>query len=100
VHYLKLADVCERLSIQPDLLHLLQDESLIEVKTTIDGEAVVSSDDAERLRIICLLMREMEVNLAGVEIILHLREDVISMQHQFDEILRTLVEELKQQMRR
>jgi MerR family transcriptional regulator/heat shock protein HspR len=40
-------------------------------------------------------MREMDVNLPGVEVILHMREDLFSMHKQFDEILRALVEELR-----
>ena len=42
----------------------------------------------------------MDVNLAGAGVILHLREDLRAMQRQFDEILRTLVDELRQRLNR
>jgi hypothetical protein len=35
------------------------------------------------------------VNLAGVEVIMEMRENLIRMQRQFDQILETLVKELK-----
>lgn len=95
MRYLKLREVCIQLSIDEDLLATLSSEGLVEVKNTLDDEPVVSVADAERLRVIVLLMREMDVNLPGVEVILHMREDLFSMHEQFDEILRTLVEELR-----
>ena len=95
VRYLKLREVCVHLEIDDDLLATLSREGLVEVKNTLDEEPVVSAADAERLRVIMLLMREMDVNLAGVEVILHMREDLFSLHKQFDEILRTLVEELR-----
>jgi len=51
------------------------------------------------VRLIALLMREMEVNLAGVEVILHMREDQLAMRRQFDEVLRGLVGELRKRIR-
>jgi MerR family transcriptional regulator/heat shock protein HspR len=95
VRYLKLREVCLRLEIDDDLLAQLSHEGLVEVKNTLEDEPVVSAADAERLRVIVLLMREMDVNLPGVEVILHMRDDLFSMHRQFDEILRTLVEELR-----
>lgn len=95
MRYLKLRDVCVRLEIDDELLATLSREGLVEVKNTLDEEPVVSPSEAERLRVIMLLMREMDVNLPGVEVILHMRDDLFSMQSQFDEILRTLVEELR-----
>jgi MerR family transcriptional regulator/heat shock protein HspR len=95
VRYLKLREVCIQLKIDEELLSTLSREGLVDVKNTSEDEPVVSAADAERLRVIVLLMKEMDVNLAGVEVILHMREDMFSMHRQFDEILRTLVEELR-----
>jgi MerR family transcriptional regulator/heat shock protein HspR len=73
-------------------------EELIVVKHTTEGEAVVSEADAERLGMIVRLMRELDVNLAGVEVILHMREEVVSMQRQFDEVMHSLVDELRKRL--
>jgi MerR family transcriptional regulator, heat shock protein HspR len=70
-----------------DLVHSVEDES--------EQERVFPPDQVERIRIINNLVRDLEVNLAGVEVILAMRENMIRMQRQFDEILEILVQELK-----
>ena len=42
-----------------------------------------------------LLIKEMGVNLEGAEVALHMREEMIAMQRQFNELLRLLGKELK-----
>jgi len=42
-----------------------------------------------------LLIEEMGVNLEGAEVVLHMREQMIAMQRQFNELLRLLRHELK-----
>lgn len=95
MRYLKVREVCVHLDIDDELLSTLCHEGLVEVKNTLEDEPVVSAVDAERMRVIVLLMREMDVNLAGVEVILHMRDDLLAMHKQFDEVLRTLIEELR-----
>lgn len=99
-HYLRLEEVRVQLSIDDALLHEVCAEGLVEVRQTGNDEPEISAEDAERLRVIVVLMREMDVNLAGAEVILHLCDDLRGMQRQFDEILRTLVEELRQRLGR
>jgi MerR family transcriptional regulator/heat shock protein HspR len=80
------------------LLRQACDEGLIEVTRGGDQDDLLSSEHAERLRLIAVLMRDLDVNLAGVEVILHMREDLRSMHRQFDEILRDLVAELRRRV--
>ena len=47
------------------------------------------------MRVAHLLIEEMGVNLEGAEVALHMREQMIAMQRQFNEILRLLGRELK-----
>ena len=98
MRYLKVSEVCVDLKVDEDLLRALEDEGLIEVKRTADDEAVISAADAERLRVSVVLLREMDVNLAGVEVVLQMRENLLAMHRQFDEILRSLVDELRKRM--
>ena len=42
-----------------------------------------------------LLIEEMGVNLEGAEVALHMREQMIAMQRQFNELLRLLGQQLK-----
>ena len=77
----------------------LEAEDLVQsVEAESEPERVFPLDQVERIRIINNLMRELEVNLAGVEVILAMRENMIRMQRQFDEILDILVRELKGRM--
>lgn len=99
LRYLKLREVCVELEVGDDLLNTLCGEGLIEVKHSLEDEAVLSVEEAEKLRVITVLMREMEVNLAGVEVILHMREDLRSMQAQFDEILHVMVAEVRKRIK-
>lgn len=77
-------------------LKRLEDEDLVRsVQVESIEENVFPPDQVERIRIICNLVEELEVNLPGVEVILSMRENMILMQHQFQEILTALVKELK-----
>ncbi len=50
--------------------------------------------DMERLRLAKILVEEMGVNLAGVEVILRMRQNMIEMRTQFDAILEDLAQRL------
>jgi MerR family transcriptional regulator/heat shock protein HspR len=99
MRYFKLREICEELEVGDELLATLASEGLVEVKRSTEDEPVISADQAEKLRVITVLMRDMEVNLAGVEVILHMREDLCSVRSQFDEILQALVSELQRRLR-
>lgn len=99
MRYLKVQEVCAELGVDDRLLAAVCEEGLIHIKRTADDEMVVSAEDAERLRLVVLL-GEMDVNLPGAEVILHMREEILAMRSQFDEILRALVEELRRKLQR
>jgi MerR family transcriptional regulator/heat shock protein HspR len=98
VHYVRTSEIRARFEIEDSLLETLVSEELIVVKHTTEGEAVVSEADADRVGMIVRLMRELDVNLAGVEVILHMREELVSMQRQFDEVMHSLVDELRKRL--
>lgn len=95
--YVRLTEICARFAIDDTLLRQACAEGLVEV-STVEDEAMLSLDQAERLRLVAVLTRDLDVNLAGVEVILHMREDVRSRQRQFDTVLRDLVTELRRRM--
>ena len=69
-----------------DLLESLRDEGLFP-----DDE--LSSSEADELRVAIVLMREMGVNAAGVEVILRLRSRLVALQSRTEEALRLLLRE-------
>jgi MerR family transcriptional regulator/heat shock protein HspR len=52
-------------------------------------------DQVDRVRVARLLIEEMGVNMEGAEVALHMREQMIAMQRQFNELLRLLRQQLK-----
>ncbi len=97
--FLKVHEVCVQIHMDESTARQLAAEGLVEIRRPTSGvDEVVTADDAERLRVIAVLMNEMDVNLAGVEVILHMREELLSMRRQFDEVVATLVEEMKKEV--
>lgn len=97
--YLPLDEAAAESGLAVAFLQMLEREQLIELKRTLDDVVVISFHDLERARVISLLTEELEINLAGAEVILHMREDMIAMQRQFDVILSEVVTELKRGFR-
>ena len=93
--YLPLAEAAARLGCSADFIEALEREGLIDLKRTLDDVLVISVDGLERVRLVALLTEELEVNMPGAEVILHMRDDMIAMQRQFGEILASLVDEVK-----
>jgi MerR family transcriptional regulator, heat shock protein HspR len=88
--------VIEIFDFEEGFLAELEAEELVHsVEVEVGGERVFPLDQVERLRIISNLVRDLEVNLPGVEVILVMRENMILMQRQFDKIIEALVTELK-----
>jgi hypothetical protein len=98
--YLRLAHVLDELRVERELIDLLEADDLIRIKQSSEGEPVLSAEDAERVRVAHLLTTELEVNLAGAEVVLHMRDEIIAMQRQFAEILESLLHELRQRFPR
>src|SRR5262249_10092440 len=90
--YHKVADLMSQLHIDEAFLRQLEGEELIHLKQSSEGELVVSFEDAERVRVALMLIGELDVNLAGVEVIMHMREDMLAMQRQVADILDALVD--------
>lgn len=98
MHYIRVTQVITELSVQPEFLQQLEAEQLIHVKQSLEGEGLLSSEDVDRVRIAKLLMADLEVNLPGVEVVMHMRESMLAMHRQFAEVLDTLVAELRQRL--
>lgn len=94
--YYHRTQVLEIFEFDESFLDELESEELI-ICSQIDpsGSKLYDPNQFERLRIISNLTRELDVNLPGVEVILQMRENMLSMRRQFDQILYLLVQELK-----
>jgi MerR family transcriptional regulator/heat shock protein HspR len=93
--YVRLSEIAAQYGIDRGALERLAREELIEIKHTLDEEPVVSGEDVDKARLAMLLMNELDVNLAGAEVIVHMREEMLAMQRQFGKILETLIAEIR-----
>jgi len=82
--------------VHPQTLRLYEREGLIKPQRTSRQTRLLSEADVERLRAIMSLTQDMGVNLAGVEIILRMREQMEEMQATIEELLKRLYEKIQQ----
>jgi MerR family transcriptional regulator/heat shock protein HspR len=95
-NYYRKQQVIEIFGVQESFLDELEREELIKCAIVeCCQEKIYYLDQIERIRIISNLVNDLEVNLPGVEVILEMRQNMITMRHQFDQILEALVKEIK-----
>ena len=92
--YLRITEVIKICGVDEQFIADLERESLIR-PTVRQKQKVYSPDQVDRVRVARLLIEEMGVNLEGAEVALHMREQMIAMQQQFNELLRLLGQGLK-----
>ena len=85
-----ISAVAEQYQIHPQTLRLYEREGLLAPSRSEGNTRLYTDDDLERLEVILKLTRELGVNLAGVEIILNMREKMAGMQLQIEEFVSTL----------
>jgi MerR family transcriptional regulator, heat shock protein HspR len=97
--YWSLTEVTEIFQVNGGFITQLVEEDIVcPVCREGSSTRLFSVSDLEKLRIAKVLMEEMDVNLAGVEVILQMRQSMIAMRHQFDEILEEMVRHLKRHL--
>ncbi len=82
-----ISAVAEQYAIHPQTLRLYEREGLLKPSRTEGNTRLYTDEDLQRLEVILSLTRDMGVNLAGVEIILGLREKMQEMQKQMQEFV-------------
>ncbi len=93
-----ISAVAEQYEIHPQTLRLYEREGLLAPSRSEGNTRLYTDADLERLEIILKLTRELGVNLAGVEIILNMREKMEAMQRQMEGFVRTLNQELSERV--
>ncbi|MEO8041181.1 MAG: helix-turn-helix transcriptional regulator [Acidobacteriota bacterium] len=94
-----ISAVAELYDIHPQTLRLYEREGLLKPSRSVGNTRLYEDSDLERLEVILSLTRDLGVNLAGVEIILNMREKMDSMQREFErffEYLKTHAGEFSQ----
>ena len=79
-----ISAVAEEFELHPQTLRLYEREGLLKPSRSEGNTRLYTDADLERLELILSLTRDLGVNLAGVEIILNMREKMDAMQREFE----------------
>jgi MerR family transcriptional regulator/heat shock protein HspR len=86
----------ELVGMHPQTLRMYEQKGLVTPKRTAGNTRLYSEADLERLRLIQRLTTELGLNLAGVEAVLDLEEQLQRMQRQLEGLEREMREAIQQ----
>ena len=92
--YFTISIVSRMYGVHPQTLRLYEREGLLIPHRSEGNRRLYSREDLRRLKIILSLTRELGVNLAGVEIILGMRDRMRAMQQEVQEFVQHLQREV------
>jgi MerR family transcriptional regulator/heat shock protein HspR len=94
--YVMISTVAERYGIHPQTLRLYEREGLIKPARSSGNTRLYDEEAIRRLEIILALTRDLGVNLAGVEVILNMKERMEQMQGEVDRLLEFVRQEAQE----
>ena len=93
-----ISAVAEQFELHPQTLRLYEREGLLKPSRSEGNTRLYIDADLERLEIILSLTRDLGVNLAGVEIILNMRDKMRQMQREFENFLQYIHDNIGQEV--
>ena len=89
-----ISSVAELYKLHPQTLRLYERVGLLKPSRSEGNTRLYTDSDLERLEVILTLARDMGVNLAGIDIILNMREKMVEMEKQMTEFATVVQQEL------
>lgn len=89
-----ISAVAEMYGIHPQTLRLYEREGLLKPSRTEGNTRLYTDGDLERLEFILSLARDLGVNIAGIAIILQMRERMETMQREMQEFFTYMQREI------
>ena len=89
-----ISAVAEMYGIHPQTLRLYEREGLLKPSRTDGNTRLYTEEDLQRLEFILSLARDLGVNIAGMAIILQMRERMEEMNRQMQEFVRFVQQEV------
>ena len=83
--------VAEMFDIHPQTLRAYEREGLLRPVRTDGNTRLYSEEDLERIELILRLTKDLGVNLAGVEVVLNMRERMNEMQRQMNQMFQEML---------
>jgi MerR family transcriptional regulator, heat shock protein HspR len=91
----RIGAIAEKYGIHPQTLRMYEREGLLRPARTEGNTRLYDTDTIERLEIILTLTRHLGVNLAGVEVILHMKHRMEKMHGEVQKMLTVMRDELE-----
>ena len=82
-----IGSVSQTYNIHPQTLRLYERLGLLKPSRSLGNTRLYTDKDLERLEVILSLTRDLGVNLAGVEVVLNMREKMERMQTEIEELI-------------
>ena len=89
--------------MHPQTLRIYESKGLIRPKRTSGNTRLYSEADVERLQLIQQLTTVLGLNLAGVEQVLHMQDEIVRMQRRLERLereMRDAIKEVERQYKR
>jgi MerR family transcriptional regulator/heat shock protein HspR len=91
--------VAQMFSVHPQTLRAYEREGLLRPARTDGNTRLYSEEDLERIELILRLTKDLGVNLAGVEVILNMRERMGEMQGHMTEMLQEVMRRMETELK-
>jgi len=85
--YYHISAVSRMYNLHPQTLRLYEREGLLKPSRSQGNTRLYTDEDLKRLELILTLIRDLGVNLAGVEVILNLRQKIERIEAEVNELL-------------
>lgn len=85
--YYHISNVARMFNIHPQTLRLYEREGLLRPSRSEGNTRLYSEDDLKQLELILNLIRDLGVNLAGVEVVLNMRQKIERIEAEVNEFL-------------
>src|SRR5471030_1578363 len=89
-----ISAVAEQFELHPQTLRLYEREGLLKPSRSEGNTRLYTQEDLERLELILNLTRDLGVNLAGVEVVLNMRQRMEDMQREMQQFIEYIEREI------
>ncbi|OGL44618.1 MAG: hypothetical protein A2161_11080 [Candidatus Schekmanbacteria bacterium RBG_13_48_7] len=92
--------VAELFDITPQTLRIYDEKCLVKPSRSQGNKRLYDDNDLDKLELVLRLTRDLGVNLAGVEIVLNMREKMITMENHYKEIVEVIISDFQEMLER
>lgn len=96
--FFTISIVSRMFNLHPQTLRIYEREGLVRPHRSPGNTRLYSRENVERIEMIINLTKNLGVNLAGVDIILHMRKEMEEMQKRMAQMLRLLPEDVREEL--